>query len=173
MSKVLLCSDTHFGHRNITKYRFHPAFSSPEEHDAFVAERILSTVSKRDNLWILGDICFSNKSFHYIEAISRNVSRLNLILGNHDFEQTKAPSVQDYLHLGNVKLYGMVKYKGFWLSHAPIHPAELRGKKNIHGHVHSETLDDPRYINVCMEELEDFRPVNFQTIKANHGEKNV
>ena len=52
---------------------------------------------------------------------------------------------------------GLEKYKGAWLSHAPIHPAELRGKINIHGHVHyANVLDetgklDNRYFNVSLE----------------------
>lgn len=40
------------------------------------------------------------------------------------------------------KVYSLVKYKGFWLSHAPIHPEELRGCKNIHGHCHDAVISD-------------------------------
>lgn len=55
------------------------------------------------------------------------------------------------------KVCGFEKYKKSWLSHAPIHPAELRGKINIHGHVHDATITDEnglpdlRYFNVSLE----------------------
>jgi calcineurin-like phosphoesterase family protein len=46
-----------------------------------------------------------------------------LIRGNHDNFK-----IGEYLkHFEDVQ--GICKYKGFWVSHAPIHPAELRGGK--------------------------------------------
>lgn len=63
----------------------------------------------------------------------------------------------------------MVKYKNLWLTHAPIHPDELRGKKNVHGHCHGHILNDKRYINVCVEHADRPIPIeeiingNFQT----------
>lgn len=65
-------------------------------------------------------------------------------------------------------IHSMVNYKGFWLTHAPIHPCELRGKRNIHGHVHDNSVKrgmglDERYINACLE-VNNFKPVKFQDI---------
>ena len=43
------------------------------------------------------------------------------------------------------------------MSHAPIHPNELRGRFNLHGHVHQNSITlpdgslDDRYINCCVE----------------------
>ena len=55
----------------------------------------------------------------------------------------------------------MVKYKGFILSHCPIHESEIRRfTKNIHGHVHENSLEDERYINVSCEVV-NFSPVPF------------
>lgn len=34
---------------------------------------------------------------------------------------------------------------------------------NIHGHVHENTIDHPKYINVCYENI-DFTPVLFNDI---------
>jgi calcineurin-like phosphoesterase family protein len=59
----------------------------------------------------------------------------------------------------------MIKYKGFILSHCPIHESEMeRYYKNIHGHVHEETIKDDRYINVCCEAI-NYTPVCFSTIQ--------
>ena len=58
-------------------------------------------------------------------------------------------------------IHGMVKirnkkYGDIFLTHCPIHPIELdyRVKWNIHGHVHENTLNDKRYINVCAEAID-------------------
>lgn len=172
MSKTLFLSDPHFGHKNIGRFRPPPGASSvipgeqweSEEHDNFLVENIVDHCSKRDSLWILGDVCFSMDAFHHVERISKKVHRLNIVLGNHDLEGSKGPSIEDYLKLGNVKVFGMVKYKGFWLTHSPIHETELRGKLNIHGHIHSLNVDDLRYLNVCVEQL-DYVPISFQDIQ--------
>lgn len=55
------------------------------------------------------------------------------------------------------KVYSLHKYKAHWMSHAPIHPMELRGKKCVHGHTHHHLMldqegnPDSNYINVCVE----------------------
>ncbi len=75
-------------------------------------------------------------------------------------------------HLVDVydKVFSLLSYKGHWLSHAPIHPMELRGKKNIHGHCHpylmtkevyGETVVDDRYINVCVEYV-GYTPIKWE-----------
>ena len=59
---------------------------------------------------------------------------------------------------------GLFKKYGFWLSHCPVHPNELRHKKNIHGHVHNKTVDDDRYINVCCDVV-NYTPVELDKIR--------
>ncbi len=61
-------------------------------------------------------------------------------------------------------MQSLVKYKNFWLSHAPVHPGELSGKKNLHGHTHFELMGDPRYINVCVEYAKS--PVRLEDIMS-------
>jgi calcineurin-like phosphoesterase family protein len=161
MSVVYLISDTHFGHKNIPKYR--PEFSNVQEHDEFIFNSIMNTVTKRDTLWILGDIAFSMVAFNkYIVPIAEKVSVIRGCLGNHDNERLEAPSVRNYLDVG-FDLYGLTKYKHAWISHAPIHPEELRGKINIHGHVHSHTISDDRYVNVSCEAI-NYKPISYQEI---------
>jgi calcineurin-like phosphoesterase family protein len=83
----------------------------------------------------------------------------HLILGNHD-----EFAIDEYFKVFN-KVHGFVKYKGCWLSHAPIHPNSLRGKINIHGHMHSNALDDSRYICVSVEKCNGI-PITFDAIRA-------
>ena len=44
-------------------------------------------------------------------------------------------------------LYGII------FSHIPIHPCQLEGRftLNVHGHSHSNQIDDKRYMNICPE----------------------
>ena len=84
-------------------------------------------------------------------------------MGNHEnqFGEFRTEQLWDVF----TKVHALHTRKGCWLSHAPIHPEELRGKFNIHGHVHDNTLQDPRYANVSLENC-NYTPVDFQDIKA-------
>jgi calcineurin-like phosphoesterase family protein len=62
------------------------------------------------------------------------------------------------------EVYSLFKYKNMWLSHAPIHPDELRGRVNIHGHTHYHVIDDSRYLNVCMEQI-DYTPIELHELR--------
>lgn len=171
MSDSYFISDLHIGQKSIINYRFRPdnnnqRFETVEEHDNMVIESILSTVGKRDILWLLGDNIF-NGDIKIIEYLAKHVRHLNTVPGNHDFENKKSPSLQEYLNVPNVNVYpGLVKYKEFWLSHAPVHSDHLRGRKNVHGHVHPYSINDPNYINVCVEsDLCNFKPISITDIR--------
>lgn len=75
----------------------------------------------------------------------------------------KECTILDYVQVFD-DVQGFMKYKEFWLSHAPIHPNELRGKVNIHGHVHSATIDDDRYFNTSLENI-GYKPISLQEIR--------
>jgi calcineurin-like phosphoesterase family protein len=170
MARLFFISDIHLGHANIRAYR--PEFSSVEEHDNTIFDNILTTVTKRDTLWMLGDSCFTEERFKMIETISESVGYFHYIPGNHDTDNAKRQEMyKEMVKRGFFKKTGsMFKHKGFWLTHPPIHSMELRGCKNIHGHTHNvKMLDasgkvDKNYINVCVEHTE-YAPINFETIK--------
>lgn len=83
-----------------------------------------------------------------------------LILGNHCRDKITMQEIVKHFD----EVYSLYKYKEFWLSHAPIHPAELRGKYNLHGHVHFATLEDTRYFNCCLENTE-YKPIDLNSIR--------
>lgn len=146
MSCVWMCSDWHLGHRGISK-RFRTNFESDEAHDQFFLESYLRNVKKRDIVIMLGDMVISDKGF---DLISQMPGEKRIILGNHDLDRGR--TIEDF-HKYFTKIYGVLKYKKFWLTHIPMHPDELYGKINIHGHVHSNTINDDRYVNLCPEFL--------------------
>lgn len=99
-------------------------------------------VRKKDHVYVLGDVAMNRES---LQLLSRWPGIKTLILGNHDEFK-----ISEYMCVF-AKVHGFMRYKEFWLSHPPIHANELRGKRNIHGHVHYASVDDTRYVNVCVE----------------------
>jgi calcineurin-like phosphoesterase family protein len=125
-----------------------------EQHDKWLIDQINSVVKKRDILYILGDLAFGNENLVNLKKI---LGQKHLVLGNHD--KGDMSLYMPYFQC----IYGMKKYKGFWLSHAPLHHQSRRGLFNIHGHVHQNSVPDPRYINVCVEVLNGV-PLSFEQI---------
>ena len=162
MSKVFHIGDLHFGHKNILKYR--SEFASIEEHDAVIIDNIGCSVSKRDTLWLHGDCFFTLDALRWLHAI--NANRIHWIIGNHDSDNAERQKVIYHgINSGIVdSVHSLVKYKEFWLSHAPIHSDELRGKMNIHGHVHRNSIADSRYFNVSCENV-NYAPITTQEIR--------
>ena len=156
MSEVFFISDLHIGHKNIHKFRVFPKeFSCEEDHREYIKKCWNDTISKRDVVWVLGDVIFKEELIPFLDQLKGSK---RLILGNHDLEARHYIGHADFVG-------GMARYKGFWLTHCPIHPQELRGHFNIHGHVHGQTLYDRRYFNACPEN-HGYSPISFDTIKA-------
>ena len=163
MGQVLLVSDLHIGHKNIM------GFAGQYRHGQTYIENIHEivkmwnlVVTKRDKVFVLGDVCFKEE---YMDVIDELNGTKVLVRGNHDNHF----STREWLKYFD-EVEGIVKYKGYWLTHAPIHPQELRGKRNIHGHVHQNSIIngyaecDERYINVCIENTGG-APIPFSRIK--------
>ena len=151
MGKVFIISDLHLSHRNMAIKR---GFKDEFEHDKFIIEQWNKVVSKKDTVFILGDITMEKATPYYLLDNLKGVKKV--VLGNHD----KPQHVKELLKYVN-SVCGIVKYKGFILSHCPIHESELkRYYKNIHGHVHENSLEDDRYINVSCEVI-NFTPMLF------------
>jgi len=172
MSRSYIISDTHFGHRNICKYR--PNFSDAKTHDETIVENILQTCNKRDVLWLLGDCFFTWESVEYLKEMHKHIGYINFIIGNHDTDKPERVEIlkdcigKNYFH----KVGSVFKMGDFWLSHPPIHPCELYGRVNIHGHVHSKTIQDENFINVSCENVR-FRPINIDHLKDIRKRKKV
>ena len=161
---VYFIADPHWGHDNVIRFR--KDFTCPIGHDEFIRDNILSVMGKRDDLWILGDFLFSGRGLDMLRDISENVRMIKVVLGNHDTEgEGRRRLLATAIERGYIKqVHGLVKYKEFWLSHAPMHPDELRGKKNIHGHMHDAVIDDPRYQSVCCEQI-DYTPIKLEELR--------
>lgn len=146
MNRVFIISDTHFGHAKILEFQAHTRpFRDIGEHDEALVMRWNGVVRPKDTVWHLGDVLFGRDSFAIL-------GRLNgikkLVMGNHD----RYPSRLYLEHFNSVS--GAVKFNGCILTHVPVHPEQFgRYSANIHGHLHSKTLEDERYINVSADHI--------------------
>jgi calcineurin-like phosphoesterase family protein len=165
MNKVFFIGDTHFGHKNIMIYEKDTRnFSSIEEHNEVLIDRWNSVVNKNDIVWHLGDVAFGKSN---LSLLNRLKGKKRLILGNHDVYPLS--EYQIYFD----KIFGVTEYKGFILSHIPVHPTQLlprefnqlttgRYKGNIHGHLHHHLLGWP-YLNVSAEH-NNLTPIGFDDL---------
>jgi len=155
MSRLLLVGDLHLGHNNIHRYRTY--FKSAEEHHEVLFDNLATMVRKRDTIYFMGDVAFTQEWLDKIKGL-RCLHKL-LILGNHDTD--KKLQVKDYVPVYD-KIVSLMSKRNYWFSHCPIHPDEMRRKiGNIHGHTHDYVVQDPRYINVCPEHT-DWKPITFE-----------
>lgn len=156
MSNTWFSSDLHIGHRNIGKFR--DGINSDAENRAWIEDFWWKNIKKRDTVILLGDSAFSEDAIDWLARLPG--TKINYG-GNHDDEK-----IESYLRAFSKVRGCESKSKVGWLSHFPLHPAELRGKFSIHGHVHYQTIDDWRYINVCCDNLQ--RELGQPFIDINH-----
>jgi calcineurin-like phosphoesterase family protein len=99
-------------------------------HDEHLIEEWNKVVHKKDLTYILGDITMETPDHYY--QLDRLKGRKIVVLGNHDRHQ----DIKELLgYVDGVS--GMIDYKGFILTHAPIHPNEISlCSGNIHAHIH-------------------------------------
>lgn len=127
MCNVRFIGCLHLGHKAIAQYRDH---QDEFAHDEYLIDSWNSTVNKKDLTYILGDITMENSTHYY--QLDRLNGRKVVVLGNHDRHQ----DIKELLKYVD-SVAGMVDYKGFALTHAPIHPNEVQFYRgNIHAHIH-------------------------------------
>lgn len=159
MQQRYYLADTHFGHGDAI-LRFRPQFSTWQEHDQYIVDQINAVVNPTDSLYLLGDIVIRTPGYAALDAI--NCRNIYLVQGNHDGERCVLPT--RYKEVSSAKPCRIDKVSGV-ITHIPVHPQCLdRWVFNIHGHLHDEVIDDPRYVCVSCEQT-DFRPVNLDWIR--------
>jgi len=154
MSNVRFISDLHFGHKWMANNR---GFKDEFHHNEYIINKWNSIVHKKDLTYVLGDITMGNTLWY--PQLDKLKGRIIIIMGNHD----------DYRHVPELlkhveRVSGPMVYKGFMLTHIPIHPHELydnyydsNWRGNIHGHMHDDRINDPMYYHVSAEEI-DYTP---------------
>ena len=162
---IWFTSDWHLGHDRVITFENDLRARvlntwTIEDHDAHIRDAILSQVGKRDILYVMGDNGNGESTYNLLKECM--ASQIRYLPGNHDRDKDIALAAS----LERVSVWPPATYKSHWLSHHPIHPRELYGRKNIHGHVHSKSLPDENYINVSVEAAGPKVLVNFNDIKS-------
>lgn len=160
--RVFICSDPHFGQESFYKPSpthgsiLRPQFPDAKSCDNFIVSTHNSIVPVENSIvYYLGDLAHNIISLEAYLPLMNGEFKI-LVAGNHDskFPTFKLLQLFDKIvgacYLGNRK---------FILTHIPIHPLELRGKINLHGHTHMSSIpNDDRYISFCYE-VNGFSPV--------------
>lgn len=168
MRNIFVISDTHFGHANVLTFKdvnglpIRPLFNSVEDMDETMISNWNEVVKPQDIIYHLGDVAFG--------PLSKFMPRLNghkrLILGNHD------PNDMFELTPYFKKIYSWRKFtefkRPFVLCHYPLHINSFKYKPDqdilcIHGHIHEKIINDPYYVNVCVERT-GYKPVALEEI---------
>ena len=160
-------SDTHLFHDKLLGFMHRPYKDMDEMVRSFISEWNSLVKSEDDTVYHLGDFALGTDLNAIAEVIKQLNGRMYLILGNHD---TPA-KVAFYQQFPKIKMFGSVNIDGYLLTHQPVHPSllgELTVRSegigdmyNIAGHNHKNSIEDPRYFNMCWDirEKEDGRHI--------------
>lgn len=162
---IFVISDTHFNHTNILRFKDDKQnyfrgdnFASVEEMNETMVDNWNKTVKDQDIVYHLGDVYMTNGAGAY-EILSRLKGRKRLLLGNHDNGRDQTL----HRHFQKISLWRDFKDFGLLLTHVPVHPGNLRGSRNVHGHIHQNASPDDRYVNVCVE-WTNYTPVSLEDL---------
>lgn len=131
-------SDLHFGHANVLAYDNRP-FQNIQDHDKALIQRWNDTITKEDDVYILGDISWHNvmKTIDIIQSLN---GKKHLIIGNHDHSFLKNQAFRSlFVEITNYKELTLSDGKGIVLCHYPI-PCfnhHYHGWYHLYGHVHN------------------------------------
>lgn len=164
MNDIWFISDTHFRHANILKFigkdgsPIRPGFCCVEQMDACMIDNWNRVVKPGDHVWHLGDFALGGKDCSAI--VNRLNGRKRLCVGNHDNVKEIAPFFE------KVVLWRIFKEFNFTCTHIPLREGQMRKTAfNMHGHIHQNLMEDPHYINVCVEHT-NYTPVHLDEILA-------
>ena len=167
MGRIFVCSDTHFGHKNIIEYCNRP-FKDTDEMDAKLIENWNSVVEPEDTVFFLGDFALGGKQdiINYGQALNGHKI---LVLGNHDHSTKVAYREAGFENIFGEKViidfddYGTIQF-----SHHRV-PDEETHYINLYGHQHDKPTDDSMHRCVSMECI-NYKPILLEEAIKGLGE---
>lgn len=162
MSDTWFTADQHLGDEPMCTYESSPGvklrpFATAKEMDEALLERWNEVVKPGDKVYVVGDCGDHRKLDWYDRANGKKM----LIDGNHDEGKT-----QLYLkYFKYVRAFRFLSDHGLVLTHIPVHPLCLNPKwgANVHGHTHSNSMPEPDYLCVSVEQT-DYRPIHVEDV---------
>ena len=167
---IYFTADLHFGHTNVIRYCGRP-FGSVEDMDAGLIRNWNATVSRYDEVYILGDLTMKPPAAAHQYLATLN-GRKYMIRGNHDrFLDRFEPYASDFEW---IKDYYVLKHEGrkLVLFHYPIFEwADFyHGAIHLFGHVHNAQASEKRLVNLTSPafnvgvDCNDYRPISIVDI---------
>lgn len=180
MRQIWLTSDHHWGHANFLNFtssvtggpvRLFPDVTTMNER---MIEVWNENIAPNDIVYHGGDVVYcgygKKKLAQCAELLDEIMPKLHghkrLILGNHD----DLPMSDYARHFEKIMVTRTFVADGAAVvaSHYPLHedfePFKHKGKSiNVYGHIHERVLDDPRYVNMCVEP-NGYRPLNLDDV---------
>lgn len=159
---IYFTSDLHFSHEKVAKAR---GFLNPWGHDQSLENTLIDTLTKNDQLWVLGDLSSGTKQAE--QSALRRLSwvkektgaTLHLVPGNHDSCHPKHRDSfkhqREFMEVfDSVQAFARRKFDGveFLMSHYPYygdHTLEDRDSQYrlrfnklplLHGHTHQKSV---------------------------------
>jgi len=138
---IFFTADTHFSHGNIIKYCVRP-FQNSYEHDESLIANWNSIVTKKDEVYHLGDFGFGSPT--YLSTIANKLNgKIYLIRGNHDKSTVKEPCANRFewikdLHVLTSQVRGNTYV--FCLCHYSLRSwyKSFHGSYCLYGHSHGK-----------------------------------
>lgn len=149
-------SDPHFGHKLMCQTR---KFDTIEEHDETIISNFNSLVKSEDEVYCLGDFCWSN----FLNYLNRLNGRFHFIKGNHDKQIPNSNKILSFTP----------GYKDIWIDKQPITLCHFQmatwekshfGAWHLYGHTHG--FGNPvfgKMMNVALD-CTNMKPVSFEDI---------
>lgn len=175
MSNTFFISDHHFYHSNILTFRdqdenlIRPDFFDVYEMNEFMIERWNSVVGVNDKVYHLGDVLMSTARNKFESILPRLNGTKVLIKGNHD--NAKLSIYADYFKDVRSEVGLKLDQKAYiTFTHRPIRLHEENEHSganpyfNVHGHIHQNVIDDRRYLNVSVENI-NYTPISIEELK--------
>ena len=174
MASIWFASDHHFGHANLLKFTsddgayVRPGFRDVDHMNETMIANHNRVVGVADHAYFLGDVGFSRATLAAV--LPRLNGKKRLILGNHDYSDRQM--MRFYLeHFQKVMSWRYFTEPDCALicTHCPLHESSFlgryKGSCNVHGPIHARRIDDPRYVNICVEQI-DYTPVSYDWLLA-------
>lgn len=159
---VRFISDLHLNHKNLAQNL--RKFQDEFYHDEYIIDQWNTIVkSPKDITYILGDITMEKIDSYQLLNRLRGIK--HVVGGNHDLKQ-HCRELLKYVD----SISGMIDYKGFILTHCPVHQSIVQSKRgNIHGHLHCDHIYlpngelDVKYLNVNADVV-GYRPITLEEL---------
>lgn len=171
---IYYTADLHLGHTNVISFDGRP-FESAEEMDRILINNWNSRVTKKDRIYIAGDLIY--RSEKPPEWYLKQLNGLKyLIIGNHDKAILSSEKAQGYFEAIDKMMHITDGKKQICMCHFPIVEwnGYFRGHYHIFGHIHNaknrayEVMrEEERAFNAgCM--INQYIPVTFEELVINN-----